>query len=88
MDKYDQILAEIVRNQDRHDLMLSTFITEMKELKEKDIDLSDIARAHETDIQEHSQYWSTMTSSAKWVLGLLVSIGLLFLGSYISHVLK
>ena len=88
MDKYDQILAQIVRTQDRHDLMLSTFIDEMKALKEKDIDISEMVKNHESDIHKLTDHWTTAIGIGKWILGILVSIGLLFLGSYISHIVK
>jgi len=88
MDKYDQILAGILRSQDRYDLMLDTFMKEMKELKARDIDLSSLIHTHERAIDEHSQHWKTTMTVAKWIVGVLSSLTLLFLGTLLNHLVK
>jgi hypothetical protein len=85
LEKYDQIILEIRRSQDRHDLMLSTFIDEMKVLKASEVDISKLLQTHEDQITEQHRNWRLLLTILKWVVGVLLSIGLLFLGSYLSH---
>lgn len=85
MEKYDQLLAEIQRSQDRHDLMLQTFIEEMKELKLHDIDLSKIAQGHDINLMQNNHRWTIFGNITKWVLGVALSIFLLFMGTLITH---
>jgi len=85
-DQYDQSIADVKRSQDRLDVIFTTFIDEMKELKAKDVDISLLLQNHEKDIEKQKTYWNQIFGLGRWAIGLFVAIGLLFLGTLITHI--
>lgn len=88
MEKYDLILTGMQRSQDKYDLLLQNFCDEMKALHTADVNLSTLIVVHDTTLKKEESRWHMMMIIARWAGGLVVSIGLVFLGVYISHLFR